>query len=208
MIIKLLNNLLNIERLKMKKSLFVIILLLITPLFTESADKMMRKAARYNANKEFKKAYELGIEAIKIDPNNPFAYFFIGDYYASIGKYDKGINYYSKSIRNYDGIFTIAHYQKAITTMIKNKDLSYCEDINILENHFKEDDTFLFLKEEHQDIFFLCEAAQFNTAELVHIANVLAENGNCMDSEILFNEASKVGSIYDLEKYDKSICSK
>ena len=65
--------------------------------------------------------------------------------------------------------------------MIINKDLSYCEDINILENHFKEDDTFLFLKEEHQDIF-LCEAAQFNTAELVYIANVLAENGHCMDS--------------------------
>ncbi len=193
----------------MKKTLFVIILLLTTPLFTDSTEELMKEATIYNLNHEFKKAYDLSIKALEINPNDPFAYFFIGDYYGSLGKYKIALENYDKSIRYYNiGVLPQAHYQKALTTMIVNKDLSYCTDINILENHFKEDDTFLFLKEEHLELFYLCEATQFKTDELVHIANVFAEKGHCWPSKILFNEASKVGSVYDLDKYDKSICYK
>ena len=86
----------------MKKTLFVIILLLTTPLFTDSTEELMKEAVIYNMNHEFKKAYDLSIKALEINPNDPFAYFFIGDYYGSLGKYKIALENYDKSIRYYN----------------------------------------------------------------------------------------------------------
>ena len=78
----------------------------------------------------------------------------------------------------------------------------------ILVVEFSKDDTYLYLKEEHSDVFGLCTISELRTDELVYTANALAEMGHCMYAEIIFNEAKKEGTRYDLGHYDKSLCSK
>tara|TARA_B100001123_G_C14831655_1_gene836390 strand:+ start:125 stop:706 length:582 start_codon:yes stop_codon:yes gene_type:complete len=193
----------------MNKILCVLTLLLINPLLTESLEKLMLDATKYNSNREFEKAYHCSTKALKLAPNHPYAYFYIGDYYGSIGEYKIAIEYYDKAIKHHTtGVFPLAHYQKAITNLVTIQDLSYCTDINILENHFTKDDTYLYLKEEHSDVFGLCTISELRTDELVYTANALAEMGHCMYAEIIFNEAKKEGTRYDLGHYDKSLCSK
>ena len=119
-------------------------------------------------------------------------FFFIGDYHGSNGDFNIAIEYYDKAIENHeDSIFEVAHYQRAATNMILNKDLSYCEDIKILEEHFKENDDAKFLKDEHTEIFGLCMFSDSRPDELVHAANLLANKGYCGYSQLIYNEASK-----------------
>ena len=192
----------------MKKIFSVITLLLITPLLTESLENLMQDAAKYNINREFEKAYQCSIKALEISPNDPFAFFFIGDYHGSNGDFNIAIEYYDKAIENHeDSIFEVAHYQRAATNMILNKDLSYCADIKILEEYFKENDDAKFLKDEHPEIFGLCTFTESRPDELIYFANLLANKGYCGYSQLIYNEASKEGTRYDLELYDKSVCS-
>ena len=192
----------------MKKILCAITLLLITPLLSESLEKLMLDATKYNLDREFEKAYHCSTKALKLAPNHPYAYFYIGDYHGSIGEYNMAIEYYDKAIKYHTtGVFPVAHYQKALTNMIVNQDLSYCTDINILEDHFTKDDTYLYIKEEHSEVFGLCTISELRPDELVYTANELAKMGHCMYAHFIFNEASKEGTRYDLDNYDKSVCS-
>ena len=89
---------------------------------------------------------------------------------------------------------------------IINKDLSYCEDIKIIEENFSIDNENNYLKEEHPAIFGLCQISERSPKSLINSANYLAGLGYCSYSQLFYNEASKSGTLDELDNYDKSIC--
>ena len=190
----------------MIKTLGVLTLLLINPILTESIEQLMREATKHNANREFEKAYKISIKALEISPKDPYALFYIGDYHGWNGDFEKAIDYYNKAIKNHDEIFAVAYYQKAITNMVLNQDLSYCSDIKIITEHFKTNDQFSFLKDEHPMVFGLCDITELSSDKLIFLANELAKRNHCTYAHIVFNEAKKEGTRYDIEQYDTSIC--
>ncbi len=173
---------------------------------SEKLDSLFKLATSHYFNEEFDLAYEYSIKCLEIAPNHAYAHFYIGDYYGFQADFEKALNHYNIAIENHKHeVFELAYYQRAITKIVLNLDLSYCNDIDILKELFKKDDEFKYLEEEHEIVFGLCEASR-TPHLLINSANFLAENGYCMYALMFYNEASKNATLDELSKYDKSIC--
>ena len=188
------------------------IILLQSALFSNSnensyeLDKLMEKATSHYFNAEYDLACKYSIKSLEFAPNHPYAHFYIGDYYGFQANFEKALNHYDIAIENHTHkVFELAHYQRAITKIVLNQDLSYCNDIDILKDFFKEDDTYKYLEEDHEVVFGLCDASRMPHL-LINSANFLAENGYCMYSLMFYNEASKNATWDELSQYDESIC--
>ena len=169
---------------------------------------LLEKATTHYFNKEYEQAYQYSLKGLQISPKNPYFNFYIGDYYGFQGNAKEALKYLNIAIKNYDkGTFTLAHYQRAVAKMVLNLDLSYCEDIQIIKKSFKDDDTYIFLEQDHPEMFAVCYATYgMYPHELIDAANRLAEGEYCGYSLMLYNEASKNGTWKELSKYDKSKC--
>ena len=64
-------------------------------------DKLSIKAMYHYFNAEYDLAYEYNVKSLEYDPNNPFAHFYIGDYYAIKGEFKKALNHFNIAIENH-----------------------------------------------------------------------------------------------------------
>ena len=190
----------------MKKIFLLIPLLLTTFVFSSYEEQLLEKATKHYFEKEFKKAYDLSVQALIYYPKHPYAHLYIGTYFSSIGKVHDAINYFDKAISYHDSVFPTAHWERAFCKMIINKDLSYCEEIKVIKENLAIDDSHKYLEDEHPVFFGLCELSNRSPSSLIKNANYLASHGYCSFSQMFYNEASKNGSSYVLANYDESLC--
>ena len=196
-----------------KKNYILFIILLQTLLFPNKGlipeyDHLLEKATGHYFNEEYKLAYEYSIKGLEFSPDHPYFNFYIADYYGWQGNYNDALKYFNIAIDNHEPeVFQLAYYQRAITKMILNFDLSFCDDISILKESFTQDETYIYLEEEHPMIFGICSASSgLYPHQLIDSANRLAKEENCGFALMFFNEASKNGTWVELSKYDTSIC--
>lgn len=191
----------------MKKHLMILPFLTITTLLAENMEILMEKATNYYYDAKYDLAYEYSMKILEINDKHPYANFYIGDYYGFEGEFDKALRYYDLAIEYHTHKeFELAYYQRALTKLVLNKDLSYCDDIKVLKEVFEVDDTYQYLEEEHNQLFGLCDLSTAKPNLLISTANFLAQVGSCTYSLLFYNEAADKGNSYDLIHYDKSIC--
>ena len=191
----------------MKKIINLLPILILTISFTQELDGLIEQATTHYFDEEYDLAYKYSMKVLEIDDEHPYANFYIGDYYGFEGEFDKALKYYDVAIENHTHKeFELAYYQRALTKLVLNKDLSYCEDIQVLKEVFEVDDTYKYLEEEHNQLFGLCDLSTAKPNLLISTANFLAQVGSCTYSLLFYNEAVDKGTSYDLIHYDKSIC--
>ena len=198
---------------KYKKIYILFIILLQTLLFPNKGsipeyDYLLETATEHYFNEEYKLAYEYSIKGLEFSPNHPYLNFYIADYYGWQGNYKDALKYFNIAIENHQHkVFPLAHYQRAITKMILNLDLSFCDDIYIVKKSFTQDETYIYLEEDNPMIFGVCsESSGMYPHELIASANRLAKEEYCGFALMFFNEAWKNGTSEELLKYDNSIC--
>jgi len=181
--------------------------LIISVLFSNDFRELTTKATEHYFNQEYELAYKYSLEILEVSENHPYAHFYIGCYYGFKGEFEKTLHHYDIAIENHtSNVFELAYYQRAITKVVIYKDLTYCEDINVLKEVFKEDDTYQYLEEEHVTVFGLCQLASSPPHLLISSANFLGQTGSCDYSLLFYNEALKNGTKEELAAYDNSLC--
>jgi len=190
----------------MNKIFLLLPLLFITSIFSSYDEELLEKATKHYFEKDFKKAYDYSVKALVYYPKHPYAHLYIGTYFNSIGKVDDSIHYFDNAIKYSEEVLPMAHWERVFSKMMVNKDLSYCEDINILKEVIIKDKDYQFLQEEHPIIFGLCEFALRTPKSLINSANFLAQKGSCGYSLLFYNEALKDGTKEELAVYDQSLC--
>ena len=191
----------------MNKLYILLPLFLTTFVFSNYEEELLEKATIHYFEKEYKKAYDLSVDALIYYPQHPYAYLYIGTYLLSIGKVHDATGYFDKAINYHDSVFPPANWERAFCKMMINRDLSYCEDINIIKENFAVDDTYKYLERENNIVFGLCNLASNPPHLLISSANFLAQTGSCDYALLFYNEATKRGTQDELSNYDRSICN-
>ena len=188
--------------------IFILFPLLVTTIvFSSYEEELILKATEYHFEQDFKNAYKYSVEALVYYPEHPYAYLYIGNYFSSIGKFHTAMGYYDKAINyHYSSVFSEAYWERAFSKIVVNKDLSYCEDIHVIEEHFTIDDTYKYLEEKHEIIWGLCKLSSSSPKILIDSANILAGKDLCFYSLLFYNEASKNGTSEELANYNNSLC--
>ena len=191
--------------------LFIPVLLFSFLISNSNFDNLVNLAKTSYESGDYKEAYDYSLQIIEIDSTYAYAHFIIGDYYgltsnSLVENIEKAYYHYDKAVE-YKSDFVLAIYQRGSTQMHLQLDLEFCQDINHVKNLINNNHEHLYLLENNQEIFFICDKVkEYNSEEeLLAIGQELLPVNKKL-SLLFFNDIIKNNNQNSMAYYLLSFC--
>ncbi len=191
----------------------IAVLILLAPVISygEPSAPDFQKGIEYFKNKKYNEAEAIFNQIIKAEPQNAFAYFYLGQVYKSQKKYDAAIEAYEKA-QSLDESLSDLSFQKGLVNYQAQHFENALKEFDLYLKNHPQDASALFYKgvtlkkldDSQQAMVFLKEASQldnrFTQPYLYYLGIFHFRNGDLAQAKVSFSDAIQLDSQSDISK--------